>query len=85
MNTQFLTKPVAKLAAVTSRKHVSVPIGIAICGGVFAHIGSVWFPAHTAQFKETADSLEKAAMMYATMAASQMPQQPQPPTEPPTT
>jgi hypothetical protein len=65
MNTEFITKPATQAASrILENKHTSIAACVYVSAKVLCHIGAVWFPTHSEQFKQTADIIESGAVGY---------------------
>ena len=52
-----------------ANKHTSAAAIIYVVAKLGAQLGAVWVPAHSEQFKATADLIESAAIAYGLLAA----------------
>lgn len=52
------------LTSILANKHTTIAGGIFLGLKIGVEVASVWFPAKREQFKQTADILEGAAIMY---------------------
>lgn len=65
MTTEFITKPTMSLVQrMTSNKHTSIAAIVYVGAKYGVKFGEIWLPTYKAQFDQTADLIESAALAY---------------------
>ncbi len=64
-DTSLMTKPASGLLSrVTANKHTSAAGIVWLAASALDHMGPIWFPSHTDQFKQTAQQIKELAVGY---------------------